>query len=137
MIDNLCVAPIYRYSSAPIDNFDGYTNVFFLKDQILDVYEENPYQWNGAGYWLSYAAMLMKRYHEKLSLDGDDHRDYRIWFDIVKGISWPDQKTKIEDLHLLLKQDNNGTMHLFSFKSLNPADIRHENNCSWELDGVY
>lgn len=141
---DLFTTPIYRYSSGPIDNFQDYISVFDFKNTLLKRYSENIYQWYGVQYWLDYASMLLKRHHEKLNLKGEDHRDYQIWFDIddystLKG-------NEIRNVYLILKQENNGIMHLLTFKTLTPVSVkdgnivyqaRHEFDLDWELDGVY
>ena len=58
--------------------------------------------------------MLAKRFHEEHNITGNEFREYGLWIDLIVS----EETGMIEDLHLIYKEDNNGTMHLFTFKEL-------------------
>lgn len=140
---------IYHYTSSPIDFFEGYVWMPDLKDRLVRFYEDNGFQTLGIRYWLDMAMMLLKRCPPS-SLTSQrgfqGWRCYDIFFDVIMPPQNDKDVREIESIHLILKEDNNGTVHLFTFDELlkkhpqkcgdylTQYDARHEYDADWELE---
>lgn len=134
-------AKIFHYRASPIDRFEGYISIHDLKRYLIDVFKKQPMQIHGIIRLLDQANMLIKRYHEEFSLQGYEFRDCDIYYDVIEEKFFENQEKYVSHIHLLLKEDNNGTMHLFTYHSLPyETDLsgnrlykaRHEYDEDWE-----
>ena len=110
--------PLKHFTSGPLDYFDNYIELFDLKNSLIQEVRNQPLQDKGVNCLLNEARMLLKRFNEKAIFKGDAYRDYDIWFEISRYQDIYESELKMTNLRMLIKEDNNGTMHLFTFEDL-------------------
>lgn len=115
---------IFHYESSPIDDYEDYglTHISDLKDEIIKTIEscKNYLNSYGGEFWYDMACLLLKRSLVEKWDRSSDFRDSEIWFYVDKVMRIdknyePTDFFDIENILLFLKEDNNGTCHLFSF----------------------
>lgn len=119
---------IFHYEASPIDDYQGYGLCLLtdLKDEIINILNTCKGYFNSYGgeFWENMAHWLLKR--SLVEQWNGEFRDSYIWFYIQKGMVMttamePTDIYDIENIFLVLKEDNNGTCHLFSFFPLPDA----------------
>ena len=143
---NFFTQKIYHYTSGPMDRAkcNGYISLLDIKNEIIKLCS-SEYSYYGPHYFISKIQILLKRSLVEIWDKRWDFRDDEIWVYPIRVMyleNDDDCRYTLKDLYLYIKEDNNGTSHLFSFNKLPEKldkdgntiiDFPHEYEDIWEI----